>query len=110
MKEKFKSFIEDHKEDIIKVCCYTAGVLVGAAATWIAYGIHYRGCVITKNQSVNTVLKNIPNGTKISSYGGITKPGITPENMGKLGDDIISTGCPKDFKFTHIIAIGENNE
>lgn len=110
MKEKFKSFIENHKEDIVKVCCYTAGVLVGAAATRIAYGIHYRGCVITNSKSVNAVLKDIPNGAKVGSYGGIINPGITPENMGELGNRITGVGCPKDFKFTHIIAIGEHNK
>ena len=109
MKEKFKSFIRNHKNGIVQVCYYTAGVLVGFAATKLAYGIRYKGCVTADSKIVNKVLGDIPNGTKVDSYGGIIKSGITPENMGKLGDDIISRGCSKDFKFTHIIAIGKDN-
>lgn len=110
MKEKFKSFIRNHKKGIVRVCYYTTGILVGVAATKIAYGMHYKGCIMTDSKIVNKFLGDIPNGAKVGSYGGIIKPGITPENMGELGNRITSLGCPKDFKFTHIIAIGEHNK
>lgn len=110
MKEKFKSFIRNHKEGIVLVCYFASGVLIGAAATTITHGIRYKGCVVSNSKIVNKVLGDIPKGTKVVSYGGIIKSGITPENMGEIGNRITGLGCSKDVKFTHIITIGELNK
>lgn len=113
MKEKMKKFWEEHKKEVI-VGAVGAGVLVLGGV--IGYekgfkkGILYTAECLENSGGIWTVLRDIPNGTNVDIFTGISDTPFTAEELGKLGERMIEEGATAQHVFTHFIALGEHVE
>lgn len=107
MFDKTKKFINDHREEITAAAVSTA-VLVGCG---VAYCCGHKAKVmkeIKSNGAMETifhVLDDIPAGTRVRVFGAINAPGFTPNELGKIGAEMINRGADELDAFTHFIAI-----
>lgn len=106
MFEKTKKFIKEHELEIgiaLGVTITLAGGLIGMHVERKHDLKMLESNAAMKN--IYSVLVNIPNGSRIASFGGINKEGVAAKDLGALGEYMIEAGADELEKFTHFIAI-----
>lgn len=117
-KNKVKTYIEEHKEELIRTGCYIAGVAVAALGGCVGLKLYERK--LNKNDMVSAVIdrrihnvlndivaiSNKDNKT-IGYFAGFHDVGFTPLEMGEFGKSLLDqTEIPSDHKITHVILAG----
>lgn len=105
MKEKAKEFYEKHEATIH----FGASLLAVGAIGYCLGSCKYAEKWFVSNDSLEYTLKDAQNKyTKgMTLYTGGHASGLTPSDLGKLGEKMMLTGAEEGMKFTHFIAIGE---
>lgn len=107
MFEKTKKFVKN-REKVITIVAVVAG-----AAVCGGLGYHFGRTHIFRKlknngamETIAHVFNDIPEGCAIRAFGGITNPGITPNELGELGKKMVEAGADElGDMFSHFIAI-----
>lgn len=112
MKGKMRTFVGEHKDDIVGWTIVIGSGLVGYKVAKKRYSKVPNGVKINYEdfgKAMEEIFNDIPDGTVVDAYLGRVPKGFKPEEMGKLGKRLISEGGRKQKKiaYTHFIMVGE---
>ena len=117
MKGKVKTFLKEHKSDIITGIVVCAGGAIGGG---IAYHLGWTDClkrtgiksgdiIITDNKMINffnDAVAAYPKGRKVN-IGTIYDGAIPIEKLGELGERLKEIGAPDGCELTHFLVMGD---
>ena len=105
MLEKVKVYFKDHKEEICGLICI--GGLCGASAVfgYEMYSLCHKDELAIANNPIARVIIDARNQGIDGVFTSQNIIAAKPDELGRLGEDMINTGVPDDYTFTHFIAI-----
>lgn len=107
MFEKTKEFVKKYHTEIEVAAAIVATTVGCLAGVYCAHKIEVKRIKSDKAMKIIfDVLDDIPNGTQVRVFGGISGPGLNPKELGELSEQMIAQGADAlNDAFTHFIAI-----